>query len=899
MGKDTRVPLSFRREYSFGTCLKRSSFRLLAAALIAISATFAQSAYQISTVAGSDSVGDNGPAGLASFVDAEGVCSDAAGNIYVADAANNRVRKIDPSGTITTVVGNGIGGFAGDGGPATQAQLRQPYGIAVDPAGNLYIADLGNNRIRKVSGGVITTFAGVAPTLNAPRNVALDAAGNVYIAEFGGNRILRVDTQGVTTVVAGIGVAGFDSENAPATATRINAPAGMFIDASGTLYFADSGNSRVRKVAAGVLSTVLGGASDATSNPAGLYLPTAVVLDAAGDLWVADSGNHRVRKMAQKSITTVPGNGRDLALDANGNLLEADGGSLQRLLANNTLITIVGAISFSFHGDGGPATSAALSLPTGVAVDSSGNLWIADFGNYRIRKVLPSGFISTVAGNYISDALQTPVAVALDSTGTLYIADRANNQVKRLPVNGPMSNFAGTGDAGNIGDGGPATLAQLYAPSGLTIDGFGNVLVSDMSNSRVRKIMPSGNIDAFAGTNVQGYAGNFSNALQAQFTTPTGLCTGLGGVVYIVDTGNHMLRKVTVDGTISTVAGTGYPGYSGDGGSALNARLTQPRGCAVDSIGDIFIADMGNHAIRVVTPDGNINTIAGNGNPGFSGDGGLATQALLQNPFSVAVDQQGNVYVADTGNNRIRRLTPAIPLLGEVAQTLGWANAASLQTGPVAPGSVISIFGSGLGPLAALTATLQSPTLLATQLGNTQVLFDGTPAALFYVQDSQINAQVPFETAGRTVVKIQVQVKGLTVGSASVPITAAAPGIFTWNGGTGPAIAMNDSVTLNSAATPAAKMSTISLFGTGGGSTNPSGADGRLPASPPATVILPVSATVGGQPANVSWAGEAPGNAGITQFNVVIPSGLSSGPESVVITIAGNSSQSGVLVYVQ
>ena len=202
--------------------------------LVICGPSYAASTYQITTVAGSSSIGDNGPAGLASLAGAEGVCADVAGNIYVADAATNRIRKIDTSGTITTVAGNGSAGYAGDGGPATQAQLQQPYGITVDPLGNLYIADLGNNRIRKVApSGIITTFPSPSLTLNAPRNVALDTAGDLYIAEFGANRIQRVGVNGIITIVAGTGTAGFDSENAPATATRISAPAGMFVDASG------------------------------------------------------------------------------------------------------------------------------------------------------------------------------------------------------------------------------------------------------------------------------------------------------------------------------------------------------------------------------------------------------------------------------------------------------------------------------------------------------------------------------------------------------------------------------------------------------------------------------------------------------------------------------------------
>ncbi len=853
--------------------------------------------YQINTVAGSNAIGDNGPVGLASLAGAEGVCVDAAGDIYVADTVNNRIRRIDLSGTITTVAGNGTAGSSGDGGPATAAQLQQPYGITVDPTGNLYIADLGNNRIRKVSNGIITTLP--SATLNAPRNVALDTSGNIYIAEFGGNRILKVDNKGGVTVIAGTGVAGFDAETASATATRISAPAGMFIDASGALYFADSGNSRIRKVAGGMLTTVLGGAGDNTGNPAQLYLPTAVIVDAAGDMWVADSGNSRVRKLTQNTITTVPGNGTDLAFDPAGNVLEVDGGFLQRLMPNNTLITIVGEVSFAFHGDGGMATSAALNEPTDVAVDAGGNLWIADFGNHRVRKVFSSGLITTVAGGVISDNLQGPLAIKLDSSGGLLIADQIGNQIRRLPVNGALQIFAGTGSAGNLGDGGPAVLAQLYGPSGITIDGFGSVIISDTGNSRVRAVQTSGNIAPFAGVNVQGYSGNFSNALSAQFTTPTGLCAGPDGSTYIADTGNHMLRHVSLDGTISAVAGTGYQGYTGDGGPALSARLNAPRGCAVDIIGDIFIADTANHAIRLVTPDGNISTIAGNGNPGFSGDGGPALEALLQTPHAIAVSQQGVVYVADTGNNRIRCLTPALPLLGQVNQTLGFANAASLLSGPLASGSVISIFGSGLGPLTAVTETLQSPTSLATQLGQTQVLFAGTPAALFYVQDSQINAQVPYETAGHTTVKMQVLVNGITIASTDVAIAAAAPGIFTWNGGTGPAIAINADGSLNGAALPAAQSSLVTVYGTGGGSTSPAGVDGRIPAAHTNALVLPVNITIAGIPASVTWAGDAAGSPGMTEFDIVIPSSTPSGPQPILVTIAGISSQPGAVIYVK
>jgi len=610
-----------------------------------------------------------------------------------------------------------------------------------------------------------------------------------------------------------------------------------------------------------------------------------VLVDPTGVVYVADTGNHRIRKLNPNlTITTVAGNGHDLAFDLNGSILEAGGTILQRLTPGNTLVTIIGNVLFSFHGDGGPATNAALYIPVGVVTNGAGAIWVSDFGNGRVRRISPDGIIATVAGGLITDTLQRPSGLALDSKGTLYFTDPAIDEILQMPLNGRLTTIAGTGLPGSSGDGGPARFAMLSSPIGVAVDGLGQVTVADTGNNRLRRIKTDGTMAPFAGS--------------AQLLAPTGLCTGLSGDIFVADTGNHMVRRIAVDGSVGTLAGNGVQGYSGDTGPANAASLNAPRGCAVDPQGNVFIADTGNHAIRLVTLDGKIWTIAGTGMPGFSGDAGPALQAALHSPYSVALDTDGTVYIADKDNNRIRRLKPVGPAFGEITQTIGYANGASQQSGPVAPGSLISIFGSGLGPLTAIPGTLQSSGVLANQLGDTQVLFDGIPAALLLVQDSQINALVPFGVAGRAASKVEVRRLGSAIGSTSVPISPAAPGLFTLDGGAGLAFALNADGSANSSNNPAARGTVVTLYGTGGGQTFPTGTDGRVPDGNPYPLVLPVSATIASQPANVAWAGETPGQPGINTFQLTVPSTTPTGPQPVVLMIGGMSSQPGALIYI-
>jgi len=324
-----------------------------------------------------------------------------------------------------------------------------------------------------------------------------------------------------------------------------------------------------------------------------------------------------------------------------------------------TISTVAGNGTSGSSGDGGPASSAELGYPSGVAVDGAGNLFIADTFNARIRKVTPAGAISTVAGNgtrgftgdggpATSAELRLPGGVAVDSVGDLFIADETNNRIRKVTAAGAISTVAGNGTPGFSGDGGPATSAELFEPGGLAVDSGGNLFIADSMNNRIRKVTPAGTISTVAGNGVEGFGGDGQPAIVAELNQPNGVAIDSAGNLFIADLANNRIRKVTPAGTISTVAGNGTPGFSGDGGPATSAELFSPWDVAVDGAGNLFIADAFNDCIRKVTPGGTIGTVAGNGTPGFSGDGGLSTLAELRMPEAVAVDGAGNLFIADT-----------------------------------------------------------------------------------------------------------------------------------------------------------------------------------------------------------------------------------------------------------
>ena len=576
------------------------------------------------------------------------VAADQAGNLFF--AYQNAVLRLDATtGILTLAAGNGTAGFSGDNGPATSAQLNNPTGVAVDSAGNLYIADSGNNRIRKVANGVIATVAGngtqdfggdngpaTNAQLNLPAGVAVDSAGNLYVADWGNNRVRKV-SNGVIATVAGNGFKGFVGDNGPATSAVLDQPYSIAVDSAGNLYIADSTNHRIRKVSNGVITTVAGNGTFGFSGDNGpaamawLYNPDGVAVDSAGDLYIADTSNYRIRKVSNGVITTVAGNG-----------------------------------TMGFSGDTGPATSAELYTPGAVAVDAAGNLYIADPGTQRIRKVA-NGVITTVAGNGTSTfsgdngpatsaQLEFLFGVAVDSAGALYFADSQYNDRVRKVSNGVITTVAGNGALGLSGDNGPAINAQLGQPEGVAVDSAGNLYIADLLNNRVRKVS-NGVVTTVAGNGTyygtSGFSGDDGPAISAQLNRPYGVAVDSAGDLYIADTGNHRIRKVS-DGVITTVAGNGTAGFSGDNGAATSAQLNFPEGVAVDSAGNLYIADRGNNRIRKVT-NGVITTVAGNGTFGFSGDNGPATSAELILPSALAVDSAGNLYIVDWV--RIRKVT--------------------------------------------------------------------------------------------------------------------------------------------------------------------------------------------------------------------------------------------------
>lgn len=872
----------------------------------------AQPGYIIRTVAGSDWTGDGGAASAALLFAPEGIARDPAGNIYIADSADHRIRMITAAGIILTIAGDGEPGFRGDGGPASAARLDSPYGLAPDPAGNLYVADYANGRVRRISpDGAIVTIAGggardpatsgataTAVRLLGPRNLALDAAGNLYISDFRDHRVYRVSPGGAIEVVAGTGTSGFAGNGGPALYAQLSHPAGLALDGSGTLYIADSGNRRIRRLSGGILSTV--------NVPVTLELPTGLAFDSAGNLYIADR-SRIVKVTPGGAASTLALAARDLALDNAGNIFAVAGApQLVRLSPTGSLAVVAGATAEPRSwGDGGPAAGARLDSPTGLALAPDGVLYIADTGNGRIRRVDPKGVITTVAGagrsGSLGDALPAlaarlfaPSALSLDAAGGLFIADPAVSRVRRLSAAAMLFNVAGTGVAGFNGDG-VAASAQLNQPAGVVAAPDGRVFIADTGNHRIRVLSLSGTLSTVAGRGLRGYAGDGGRALDALLDSPAGLALDRHGNLYIADRWNHAIRKLDASGTIVTVAGRGLPGFSGDGGPATQARLNHPTAVAVDAQGNLYIADTENHRIRKVGPDGIIRTIAGDGIPGFEGDGGPAHQARLRLPSAIAVDPQGNVYVADRNNHRVRVLIPALePLPVQLVQGTV-VHAATMHPGPVAPGQLVVILAPGAGPPRESGPRFDAAGTLVTGLQGVEVLWDGKPGPVLYASRDEIRAQAPYAIARQKETVLEVHLNGELRFSAALPVVEASPGLFTI--GDGHVAALDEDGKPTSPANPAARGSIVSFFATGEGITDPPSETGRPAADPLPRPAMPVSLTIGVHSAEILFAGSAPGLVGVLQINARIPAGfLPAGLQPVELSIGPHRSPAGAVI---
>jgi uncharacterized protein (TIGR03437 family) len=456
-----------------------------------------------------------------------------------------------------------------------------------------------------------------------------------------------------------------------------------------------------------------------------------------------------------------------------------------------TITTVAGNGTAGSSGDGSPANGAQLNGPFSAVLDSAGNLYIADQFNHRIRKVATDGTISTVAGNgtggYTGDGgvptsatLFNPQGVAVDSSGNIYIADTGNSVVRKVS-GGKITTVVGspTGSgAGYTGDGGQGTMAQLFHPSALAFDSSGNLFIADTGNEAIRKLNPtSGIITTVAGQGGAGFAGDGGLASRAQFSNPSGLAFDSAGDLLIADTTNNRIRMMAANGIMSTVAGSSSSGFSGDGGAANKARLNSPKGVGVDASGNIFIADTFNNRIRVVAPYGTIYTVAGNGNTSAGGDGGPAAGAGLFFPSGVAVNAAGNVFVVDNQNNLVRMLTPVaqVPAIGaRGVVTAGAFGGAS----SIAPGSWIEIYGSNLSSgsrswTGADFIGVNAP----TSLDGIKVTIGNQPAFIDYISAGQVNAQVP-SGVGTGSQTMTVTTANGTSAPYNVTVNATQPGLY-------------------------------------------------------------------------------------------------------------------------
>ncbi len=563
-----------------------------------------------------------------------------------------------------------------------------------------------------------------------------------------------------------------------------------------------------------------------------------------------------------------------------------------------------------YSGDGAAAVNAQLWQPTGVLVDKSGNIFIADQVNNVIREVTTDGNIKTVAGSniqgYSGDGaaatkaeLNHPVALAIDSGGNIYFSDISNDIVRKFSVGGNISTVAGsytvytqTGNplGGYAGDGSTATNALLNLPYGVAVDNSGNIYIADTLNHRIRKVSASnGNISTIAGNGTQGTA-DTGAALNAHLNSPRGVAVDASGTVYIADTGNNRVLKLS-NGALTTVAGTGTAGFAGDNGLATNAQLWGPRGVAVDSAGNIYIADYTNQRIRMVSSNGIITTIAGNGHTGYSGDGGPGTGAMLYQPSGVAVDSKFNVYVADTSNNVIRMLTPssapngggAPPAIRTSQGVIGAGGFGGLSG--TAPGSWIEIYGSNLAPAGdsrTWNGSDFSGINAPNQLDGTTVTIGGVPAYVSYISPGQVNAEVP-AGVGTGPQPVTVSTGNGTSAAASITVSPLQPALLAlpaWNVGGNQYVTatFTDGQTFvgpvgafaGVTSRPAKPGETIVLYGIGFGPVG-SGVQFGQVVQQLNNLVTPVQFQLGGSAAALTYYGLGPGEVGLYQFNLVVP----------------------------
>jgi uncharacterized protein (TIGR03437 family) len=558
-----------------------------------------------------------------------------------------------------------------------------------------------------------------------------------------------------------------------------------------------------------------------------------------------------------------------------------------------TIQTVAGTGTAEFDSDSGTPSTAQFRSPSAIALDSQGNLFVADTGNHCVRKITSTA-VTTFAGTcetagYTGDGeaatsakLYLPAGLAFDSSGNLYIVDTGNGVIRKV-VSGNISTVAGDMTlAGTFsGDGGAATSAALAKPTSIAFDAAGNMYIADSGNNLVRRVDAATQI-------ITTYVGASGGTVgtSGKLSAPTGVWVAASGALYIADSNNQRIAKFVAPASFTNFAGSNIAGFAGDLGAATSAQLNKPTTIFFDAAGNLFIADTNNSRIRKISTDGTIATIAGKGGGSYSGDGYLATAAGLNFPRGIVVASNGTVYIADTNNNVIRSLTPTTPAIASD----GVANAAS-SVKRISPGAIASVYGTGFGVFTYQADDGYNWPTLASQVS---VKVNGVAAPLYFISPGQINFQVPWSTPTTGTVSVAVYVNNGPSNVVNVPVATAAPGIFLL--GDNQAAVLNSDYSVNGSSNPAAAGSIVLAYLTGSGPVSPAPKDG-VPAPTDSLVYLQstTSATVGGQPAVVRFAGLAPGFVGLVQMNIQVPAGLAPGVYPIVVTIDGQASNSATI----
>lgn len=700
----------------------------------------AAQSYTFTTLAGQAEVSGStdGPPSNARFDLPLGLAVDRAGNVYVADTFNDTIRKITPDGVVSTLAGRAGNSGSADG-PRNVARFSHPSGVAVDSAGNVYVADEYNYTVRKIApDGVVNTPAGQVGSIGSsngigakarfggPSGIAVDGLDNVYVADGSNNSVRKITPEGLVTTLAGGNPGSADGSGSSA---EFYGPSGVAVDTANNVYVADKWNETIRKITPdGVVSTIAGkalssGSADGIGTGARFSRPSGIAVDGAGNVYVSDGNNHTIRKITPNGIVS----------------------------------TLAGKAGTSGSTDG-IQSIALFDSPSGVAVDSAGNVYVADSFNHTIRKIAADGLVSTLAGQAEtsgrtdtakSDArFNHPSGVAVDSAAAVYVADRDNHRIRKIAANGLVSTVAGQADSPGAEDG-PGSNARFNLPSGVAVDGAGNVYVADTGNYTIRKITPEAVVSTVAGK-PGSPGGTDGPGSVARFGWLSGITVDGAGKVYVVDA--NTIRKIAPDGFVSTLAGGSQGRVLHEDGFGSNARFFYPSGVALDSAGNVYVADTSNYTIRKITPSGLVSTLAGSVGKWGSADGS-GSEAQFSHPAGIAVDGAGNVYVAEEFDETIRKITPN----GFVTTVAG----------------EVGSFGSEDGP--GSDTRFHSPSAVAVD-----------NAGNIYVADTfnhTIRKGIPSDGPQPPVIKVQPQGHSAAIGTAtifSVSATGTLPLSFEW-----------------------------------------------------------------------------------------------------------------------